>query len=290
MRGLCFPLAPVFLQLVLASASALVATILGSPGGHALLPMPRYRSHGAPVGVPGPFAFLAAASHGFNANACASLARLPTRVAAARCLHMPIVRPPHQQERHLTSLKATRTLRDTKEQEIRVVRKQTPSIAFRTLATGCYVMPLIDTLQAFAPVPALGQLAGRLGWCCNMASMGASFLVLRKKLLPAPPFVKHHLMTASLLSMCCFTMANIHYKVLSFFIAGRGSLQESLAFAAGASLFSLICPAALSAAKGRAASLPVLSEAVALHLGPDNFPPNAQGQKEISPDFESPYP
>lgn len=46
-------------------------------------------------------------------------------------------------------------------------------------------------------------------------------------------------------------MANIHYKVLSFFIAGRAALQESLAFAAGASLFSLIFPAALSAAKGR---------------------------------------
>ncbi|KAL8447241.1 hypothetical protein Emag_004398 [Eimeria magna] len=173
-----------------------------------------------------------------------------------------------------------------------------PSFPSRVLATGCYLMPAVDALQAFAPLPALGRLAGRLAWGCNVASMAASFLVLRKKLLPAPPFVKHHLMTvrppsvgapggwihqlpriqlylhthhscivrvasifsagfllglvqASLLSMCSFTLANIHYKVLSFFLAGRAALHESLGFASGASLLSLICRAAFSAARGR---------------------------------------
>ncbi|KAL8437903.1 hypothetical protein ACSSS7_000626 [Eimeria intestinalis] len=146
-----------------------------------------------------------------------------------------------------------------------------PSFASRVLATGCYLMPTVDALQAFAPLPCLGRLAGRLAWGCNVASMAASFLVLRKKLLPAPPFVKHHLMTASLLSMCSFTLANIHYKVLSFFLASKTALHESLGFASGASLLSLICRAAVSAARGRSAALPVLSEAVALHLGPDNY-------------------
>ncbi|OEH75731.1 hypothetical protein cyc_03024 [Cyclospora cayetanensis] len=153
-------------------------------------------------------------------------------------------------------------------------KQKAPSAALRAVATGCYLFPIIDTLQAFAPVPSLGRLAGRLAWSCNILSMGVSFLFLRKKLIPAPPFLKHHLMTASLLSMCSFTLANIHYKVLSFFIAGRTTLQESLAFAAGASLLSLIAPAALSATRGRAAALPVLSEAVSLHLGPDDFGAN----------------
>ncbi|CBZ53069.1 conserved hypothetical protein [Neospora caninum Liverpool] len=158
---------------------------------------------------------------------------------------------------------------------------RTPSFLQRVAAAAMYFIPNLELLQTFLPflttmLPSATplwavaakclELYGKIP-CASLLSFGAPYtlLIKKKELFKPSYFLRHHTMTALLLSMLQYTLSMIYFKGVS--ASFTGTAHETIVLSLFLTAQTLLMSSMLSALSAKYAWVPVVTEAVTMHIG-----------------------
>ncbi|PHJ17095.1 apicoplast import protein [Cystoisospora suis] len=162
-------------------------------------------------------------------------------------------------------------------------RLKMPSLLHRIAAAGVYMLPNLELLQTFLPalqttLPSAARLWSILGRCLSVyGSIPCSslltfagpytLLIKNKGLLRPSYFLRHHTMTALMISMLQYTVSMIYFKGISSSLSEAAPVHETTVLSLYLTVQLLLLSSAFRALKARYGWIPVITEAVALHIG-----------------------
>ncbi|EPT29150.1 TIC20 [Toxoplasma gondii ME49] len=156
-----------------------------------------------------------------------------------------------------------------------------PSFVHRLAAAAMYFVPNLELLQTFLPflttmLPSAAplwtiaarclELYSRIP-CASLLSFGAPYtlLIKKKELFKPSYFLRHHTMTALLLSMLQYTLSMIYLKGVSASVTGTA--HETIVLSLFITAQTLLLSSMFSALSAKYAWVPVVTEAVTMHIG-----------------------
>ncbi|KFG57565.1 TIC20 [Toxoplasma gondii RUB] len=103
--------------------------------------------------------------------------------------------------------------------------------------------------------------------CASLLSFGAPYtlLIKKKELFKPSYFLRHHTMTALLLSMLQYTLSMIYLKGVSASVTGTA--HETIVLSLFITAQTLLLSSMFSALSAKYAWVPVVTEAVTMHIG-----------------------